>query len=289
MVFLFLSILCSTIIFLLFKIFPSKNVNTFSAIVINYFTASICGYLLFTDTLEWSHLSKAGWLPNAIFLGLTFIFLFNMMALTAQRLGASVSSIANKMALVVPVIFAITYYGDEISTIKVIGICLSLAGIYLAILKKGNQKDRIDYSKIWLPIVVFIGSGFVDTFLKYNQEFHLKDDSNASKLFSGITFGVAFTIGLLMMLFSKEKRRLNLNTIIAGLVLGVVNFGSIYFLIEIFNHTSLESSLVFPINNVAVVILTTIGSILFFSERFSLINKIGIALCVGSILLISYA
>ena len=287
MIYLFLSILCSTLIFIIFRSFEKFKVDTFSAIVINYLVAGSVGIVISDVNLSTETILQAPWVTNAIILGFFFISLFYIMATTAQKLGASVASIANKMALVVPVLFAIFYYNDSYNWVKISGILIALIGIYLSTVKPKTENKTFDKKLLFIPLLLFLGSGFIDTFIKYTQEFHLQEDANASKLFSSTIFATAFTIGLLVTLIRKGKGLAHLQTWIGGFILGIINYGSIYFLILTFNHSKLESSVVFPINNMGVVIFTTLLSFFLFQERFSRKNKFGVALSLLSIALIA--
>lgn len=289
MIYLFLSILCSAAIFIIFKSFEKFKVNTFTAIVVNYFIAGVTGFATLGETPTLEKITSAPWFVNSLILGVVFISLFNIMAITAQKLGASVASIANKMALIIPVIFAIFYYNDAINATKIIGIVLALFGVYLSTHKTKVEGKKIDKKLLLIPIILFLGSGFIDTFLKYNQEAYLNANVFDAKLFPAITFLTAFIIGVAVMTADKTKRDFSKNTLIGGVILGVINYGSIFFLISIFNHTDLESSIVFPINNMGVVLATAIASLLIFREQFSLKNKIGILVSLIALLLIIFS
>lgn len=287
MIYLFLSILCSTAIFIVFRSFERFKIDTFSAIVVNYLVAGSVGIAISDVTLSYSTMLQSNWSANGLILGILFISLFYIMATTAQKLGASVASIANKMALVVPVVFAIVYYGDSYNFLKIAGVVLALIGIYLATVKPKMEKKSFDWKLFLIPLILFLGSGFIDTFIKYTQEYYLQESENDSKLFSSLIFITAFCIGVFITLLRKGKGLNHLPTWLGGIVLGLINYGSIYFLILTFNTSQLESSVVFPINNMGVVILTTLLSYSLFQERFSKKNKLGVALSVLAILMIS--
>lgn len=289
MIYLILSILCSAAIFIIFKSFDRFKVNTFTAIVINYFIAGVTGFATLGEAPSLTKIAYAPWLFNSIVLGVVFISLFNVMAVTAQKLGASVASIANKMALIIPVSFAIFYYQDEVNAVKIIGIALALLGVYLSTYKTKVEGHKIDKRLFVIPIILFLGSGFIDTFLKYNQDAYLNTKSFDTKLFPAMTFLTAFIIGVVLMLVDKSKRSYTKNTLIGGVVLGVINYGSIFFLIQIFNHTSLESSVIFPINNIGVVLATAVASLIIFKEQFSLKNKVGIFVSIVALSLIIFS
>jgi drug/metabolite transporter (DMT)-like permease len=286
LIYLLLSIACSSLIFLIFRSFKQFKVQRFPAIVLNYLVAAAFGYGLNAKHIQVGSFLEANWLPNALILGVIFIILFNVMALTTERLGASVGSIANKMALVVPVVFAIIYYGDSVSALKIMGVILALLGIVLSSLKPKTFKKDFHKSDLWLPFILLIGSGFIDTFVKYTEEYSINSRSDA-QLFSATIFFTAFIIGILSAIFRSEKHFFQLRNLIGGAVLGLVNFGSIYFLLETFRSAGLQSSVVFPINNVGVVLLTSGFSFWLFKERYSRMNQLGIFCAVMAVILIS--
>ena len=289
MIYLLLSILCSTSIFIIFKAFEKYKVDNFLAIVINYLIATLTGFLAVETVPSISEISESSWFINSLILGFFFITLFNIMAVTAQKLGPSVASVANKMALIIPVIFAVFYYNDSLTAFKLIGILFALIGIYLTTIKPKAIKSKVNWKLLFIPAVLFLGSGFIDTFIKYNQETHLNDNTDASKLFSSLIFLTALVLGVLVLLFKKKSSSFNWATLIGGLILGIVNYGSIYFIIQAFNVSNLETSVVFPLNNMGVVILTCLLSFVLFKEKFSRLNKLGIAFSILAILLISFS
>ncbi len=289
MIYLLLSILCSTSIFIVFRSFERFKIDTFSAIVVNYLIAGSVGILISDVQLSFTRMLQSPWSINGLILGVFFISLFYIMATTAQKLGASVASIANKMALVVPVVFAIVYYGDSYNLLKIAGVLVALIGIYLATVKPKVEKKSFDWKLFFIPFILFLGSGFIDTFIKYTQEYYLQESENDSKLFSSLIFITAFCIGIVITVIRKGKGLNHLPTWLGGIALGLINYGSIYFLILTFNNSQLESSVVFPINNMGVVIFTTLLSYFLFQERFSVKNKLGVALSILAILMISFS
>ncbi len=283
MIYLILSILCSSSIFLIFKYFQIFKVKNFEAIVINYLCAGLIGIIHNRELMTLEPLLNSEWTANGIFLGIVFISLFNVMALTAQRNGASVAAIANKMALVIPVCFAIIYYNDSVTVLKAVGIILALIGVYLSSVKSNTTKLS---KSLLLPLILFLGSGFIDTFLNYTQVNDLKTESD-SKLFTALTFLTAFLAGTLVLLVKRQIHKIQLKSILAGIILGLINYGSIYFIIQCLALSGLESSVVFPINNVSVVLVTSAIAIALFKEQLSFKNKIGVIVSVLAIIFIS--
>lgn len=286
---LLLSIIASTFIFVLFRLFARYSINTLQAIVVNYFVACTCGIIGYQNSIEISAIPKYDWFYYTVALGALFIIVFNLMATTTQRSGLSVVSVATKMALVIPIGFGLWYYQEPLGPFKAIGIILALAAVYLVSVK--NRSGVILQNRnLMFPVLVFFGSGLIDTSLNFLQNDFIKDKS-LIPLFSSTIFMTAGVIGIMVLVVQKIKGVLFLEykNIIAGVVLGIPNYFSIYFLVKALRSNLLDSSGIFTINNVAIVIISTLLGIVFFKEQLSLKNWIGIILAVISIALVSLA
>lgn len=219
-------------------------------------------------------------------IGFLFIFVFNVMAKTSQKIGVSVASVATKMSLVIPVMFSLFLYDEKLGLLKIIGIILALVAVYFASVKERSIK--LNKEVIILPLLLFLGSGAIDTSIKYAQETQL--ENNELPLFSATVFASAALVGLVFILIrsSKEPLRINIKNILAGIALGVPNYFAIFFLLRSLQNDALTSATIFTINNVAVVLFSTLLGILLFKEKISPKNWGGIALAVISILLVAF-
>lgn len=285
MIDLALSVLCSSLIFVIFKLFSTYKVNTLLAIVTNYVVACSCGLLLSPRSMGFLELAQQSWFLGTVLLGILFILIFNIMAKSSQINGVGVTSVATKMSLVVPVIFAVLYYKDILSLLQVLGIGLALIAVYLASIKKESR--QLNKSHLWLPLLVFLGSGAIDTSIKFVQEGYLNDSEYP--IFSSTVFGAAALSGISFILFRriKEPVQLNLRSALGGICLGIPNYFSIFFLLRALNNDTLNSSSIFTINNVAIVLFSTLLGILLFKERLDLKNWLGVAFAVISIVLVA--
>ncbi|GGW65050.1 EamA-like transporter family protein [Winogradskyella epiphytica] len=283
MIYLLLSILSSTAIFVVFKLIKKYDIDTLQVIVVNYFTAFTCGALLYSGNIQPSEIIESDWFVAAIGLGFLFITIFNVMALTAQKNGLSVASVASKMSVIIPIVFGIYVFNESASLQKITGIVLALFAVYLTSLKK---KDHTVLTKsIYLPIILFLGSGVIDTSINYFAP------SDNIPLFSATIFAMAALIGLVIVGINllKTKRRFKLKSLPAGITLGIVNYGSIHFLLMALRAENTESSTLFTINHIAILALSTLIGLLLFKEDISQKNWIGIILALISILLVTLA
>lgn len=286
MIYILLSILFNALLFVIFKLFDKYKVDTFQAIVFNYFFAFTVAY--FSSEIKFSIIEtpKQDWFFGALILGFLFITFFNVTALTAQKLGLSVVAVAGKMSVVIPVLFGIIAYNESSGSYKVIGIILALIAVYYTSVK---EQIVIDKAYLYLPIILFFGSGVLDTTLKYVERNYVA--ANETSVYLSVIFLVAGIIGIISMLYllSIKKKKLSFKNFIAGIILGVPNYFAMYFLLKALQTKDLDSSTVFTINNVSIVLISTILGLLVFSEKISKKNLFGIILAIISIVLITLA
>ena len=107
MIYLALSILSSTLIFVVFKLFDVYKIQTLYAIITNYVVACTVGFFLYDGPVGINDLTGKPWFIGPVLLGVLFIVIFNLMARTAQVSGVSVASIATKMSLAIPVVMGV--------------------------------------------------------------------------------------------------------------------------------------------------------------------------------------
>lgn len=286
MIYLALSVLSSTLIYVVFKTFDKNNINVLNALVLNYLTAFVLGFSLQTTDVQLYDLTSFNWFIPAACLGIFFICIFYLMAMTTQKHGMSVVSVASKMSLSIPVIFVIFYYNEGITIIKVLGIILALISVYLV---SSKPKDDVKFNpkQLLLPFGVFLGSGIIETSIKVLQNDYVP--SVETPVFSASIFLFAALTGIVIFIirFLKSKTLITAKDIIAGILLGIPNYFSIYFLIEALRNPNFDSSIVFVMNNVSIVILSTVLGILLFKEYLLRRNKIGVLIAIISIILVA--
>ena len=76
--------------------------------------------------------------------------------------------------------------------------------------------------------------------------------------------------------------------IIGGIILGIPNYISIVYLLKALGTDGIESSTAFTVNNVGIVVLSTLLGLFLFHERLSLKNWLGVFIAVLSVYLVFY-
>ena len=281
MIWLLYSIACSTIIFLLFKWMDQKGVHTLTTIVINYAMAATFGWLQSGAGMPQAVLPPWWW--SALTIGALFVGMFVLIAATAQRVGVSVATVANKMSLVIPVVAGVFLFGDALGALRIVGVLLALVAVFLVAHRPGSGPSGT--RQWWLPVLLFVGSGFMDTLIKYTESYLLPAGESAGFL------AVCFAVALLCALGYSALQggiRLSGSNVGYGIALGLVNYGSIWFFVQALTYSGLATSVVFPVNNMAIVGASAVLAWLMFKERLSRVNVLGIGLAVVAIAIIAW-
>ena len=276
-----LSIFSSTIIFVIFKLFKKFEIDTFQAIVFNYFTAGVIGFSLYGHTWNNSALEQNSWMLYSILSSFLFIFLFFTMGRSSQENGVASTSIAVKMSMAFSLVLLILYHAEVPSLLKVIGIILAFIGVFFVSVPEDKTAEKSKY--LWMLIVLFFGSGALDFVLNYVQENKL--DVLSPSLFTAFSLGGAGIIGVLILLLKllQGSTKLALKNAVAGIVLGIPNFFSIYFLLLSYTTTGWSDSTVLALTNVSVVLLSAIFGLLIFKEKTTWRKIIGLIAAILAI------
>jgi len=293
-VYLLVSIISTSSLFVLFKGFERFNINTLQAIVVNYWTAIAIGYLTTDSPLVFADSIDKAWFVHAAWLGLLFIVFFHLIAFASQRIGVAVTTTSNKMAVVIPIVVGVFFYGESAIWYKVLGILCALVALYL--ITKPIEKSTVKKSFLILilPVILFAGGGAMDVALNYVQKdiiqgFYVGEQAELETAwFSTSIFICAAVLGTLVVLFQllKGKLKINLRSIVAGIILGIPNYTSIYFLLRAIDTKVLGASALFPIANVGGILFATVASMIIFKEKLSRHNWFGVVLSVIGIFLI---
>lgn len=285
MIALLISIITSSFIFVIFKLFEKYQIDTFQAIVYNYVAALICGLTFFGH--EWNPLAleEPSWIPGVILCALLFISLFVLMGISSQKNGIAATSVAVKMSMALSVGAMLFLYKEPLSALKIAGIILAITGVILVSIEQPKESTSKKY--VWMLAVLFTGSALLDVALNYSQHFLL--GALSPSLFSAFGFGLAGLFGsvILGIRFRNKTTIFSPRHVIAGIILGIPNFFSIYLLLLAYETAPISDSSIVTIINISVVCLSTIFGYFLFKEKLSPRKWLGISAAILAIILIS--
>jgi drug/metabolite transporter (DMT)-like permease len=202
-----------------------------------------------------------------------------------KKMALRSTTIASKMSLVIPTLLAVYLYDETFSLQKTTGLLMALAAVYLSARGGNNRSSESGWT---LPLLVFAGAGLVDASIKYTQNV-FTDNEGSSSYFSLVFFSAA-VIGSYILLFSKNKSLASnkFSNIIAGIILGVFNFISLYFMIAALQEFHEDSGKAFILINSGVVLLNFLLSIILFHENKNKQSWFGVVLAIVAIIILSH-
>jgi uncharacterized membrane protein len=283
--YLFASIISATLFGISFKIIAIKKINAFQAIIVNYFVAGSLGFLMTNSGITPLTVFHQPWIYFGVGLGIVFISSLFVIAETTGKYGISVAQVAQRMSVVIPISLAILFYSDKITIFKIIGIVLAIMAVYFVSHKESGNKNADKYWWVF-PLIIFVASGIIDSSINHVQGHLLK--GNDLDVFLSTIFSTAFAFGSIVLLYQLiiKKNKFQWIALPAGVILGLINFSTMFFLANALGSGLLESSALFPINNLSILTLSTIVSVVVFKEKLSSKNWIGIGLSLLAIFML---
>ena len=288
---LMLAVVCTAGLLIIFRAFPAAQINPLHAIAVNYGVAAAWGWSFAggpTALLDSAHLP---WVAAGALGGLGFIFIFRLTATSTVEWGMATTSVASKLSLVIPSgILLALHPTDHPNALKLAGMACALPAVVLSSWPEPGAGPR---GRWWIPLALFFGGGAVDLlFAWYGGAEHMTSPEHPY-LFAALPFTTAFFTGLLVLGAERarsirttgEPVRWSWRDVAGGLVLGTVNFGSLYFLLESYARVDLDRSAIVPVLNLGVVVLSATVGFLLFGERVRRTHAFGLALGVLAILL----
>lgn len=292
MFFLWLSIGCTVAVYLLFRVFGRHDIDVLPAIIYNYFTCAVLGHLL----AEKPMVVYAQEIPEAQFyfallMGAAFICVFYTMGRTTNLIGVSASTIVSRMSMVIPAAYSVIWLGEKLNGMKILGIVVALIAIYFTVSpERKNEKGPAEKKRLRLTFIIlsFFGVGLVDTLLKISQIHFLGTRPDIT--YVGLIYNAAFIAGLIFYLLSGEswKHLLRWKNLAGGIVLGLFNYYGIVFIYKALTESSMGGSIIFPINSVGTVAVSTLMAVILFREKLSYKRLAGLFLALAAIVLIGW-
>jgi drug/metabolite transporter (DMT)-like permease len=205
------------------------------------------------------------------------------MGVSTRNAGAGATSVAAKMSVVLPAAYSIVFLKEPVLLWQLLGMALSLFCVYL--MKPDGGQTQENKNAFWVLVLVFIGSGMVDTGLNIVKN-HYGQVVNDYKL-STVVFGSAGVIGFIILLFFYKGKKPGIREIVGGMVLGSTNYLSLLAMFGGIGFYKGSTAWFFAVNNIGVVALSTLVSVLFFQEKINRMGYVGLALSAIAIVLMN--
>lgn len=281
MITLILSIICSVAVSVFLKVARTRNIDVAQAIAMNYVVATALCLILFRPTPATLLTSATPWWVLAA-LGLLLPVIFLAMAAAVREAGIVLSDAAQRLSLFIPLIASFLIFGEALSFNKASGIAVALTALVLLLVPRSANQSRFDGRSgkaAFYLLCVWIGYGVIDVLFKQL--------ARSGAAFSNSLLVAFILAGVVIFTWLLAKRtQWHLPSLKGGIVLGLLNFGNIYFYVSAHQQFPKNPTLVFSAMNIGVISAGTLIGAGFFKERLSIFNAVGILFAVAAIILL---
>lgn len=278
MLFLILSVICSVTVGVIFKIARTYKTPSAQIVACNYVFALALCYLFFSPDLTvldsfspWKILIPLGFLMPVVFL---------FLAASIKHMGIAKTDVAQRLSLIISIIGASLFFGEQFSGLKLTTLMFGFPAIILILDKPNENKE----SKWIYPALVLFGFGVID--LLFKQIALTSSLPFTTSLF--VLFSISLVIMVLIngyeILFANTK--MDLKSIIFGGLVGIFNFGNIFFYLKAHQAFAQNPSTVFAGMNMGVIMIGSLVGIFVFKEKVTKLNLIGLLLALFAVIFI---
>ncbi|WP_040940385.1 EamA family transporter [Xanthomonas campestris] len=284
--FLLFAVVCSVLVSVVLKLLPRYRLDAAQAITWNYATAALLAWLTLHPSLDTLSAPTTPWL--ALFaLAVALPSIFMLLARAVATAGIVRTDIAQRLSLLLSLAAAFTLFGEPVNAWKLAGLGLGLLAI-VCILQRPRQVTGTDSAPAsigwpWLA-GVWLGFALIDLLLK-----HIAQAGTPSLTSLTLCFALA---GVLMLGLQVVRRggvaRLSFRNLLAGVLLGALNFGNILCYVRAHQLLPHSPATVFASMNLGVVILGALVGKLAFGERIGRRGWVGLLLAAPAIAAIAW-
>ncbi len=285
MLYLILSILFSVLLLVNFRLHEKWKVNTNVAILLNYPVCFLTGWFHQLDAIpfNWPPIGQS---VAILLLGVGFVITFLFSGISTQKNGMAVTSLANNLSLVIPVLFGLFLMSQssKLSITVIVGLLLAFVAIYLFNPAINKNENKGSYGAL---IAVFVGYGLTNTTFSYlNASLSLQVGGTISFMLMALIGSIVAAFIVLNYQLLTNQLIINRQSIVAAIPLGLPNFFSFYFLLKALDYYKSDLAIVLPVYNIGVIALTALVAWLFFKEKLSNNQLIGLLIGITSIILL---
>lgn len=277
--YLLASVLCSVTVSVLLKLARRYDIDIRQAITVNYAVAAALCWLVFTPAPQQFMNNAMPW-PVLVALGVLLPTVFLAMANSVRHSGIVRTDAAQRLSLFIPLMAAFLLFGDELTLRKAAAIALAFGALFCLLRRRPNAgaaSGASPSSTTWIwPLAVWLGYGVIDIMFKQL--------ARADTAFTGGLLVSFILAGLLLLAYLLWRRvRWVSSNILAGVLLGLVNFGNILTYVRAHQSLPKHPSLVFATMNMGVITLGALVGVVLFREPLNRLNLFGLGLAMVAI------
>lgn len=283
MIYLILTILCSSSITLLFRYTEKKDINKYGVLCTNYIVC-IASSLYFTgygsDIIPSGHEGMLA-LKLGLINGVMYLAGLVLNQRNVKVNGPIMTATFSRLGLLIPISGSIIFLGERPTGIKILGILLAVLAIIYVSSSRGKEKVSSNGFKVkaWLIVMLAVSgsSGFITKIFQHNGS-SLWDNQ-----FLLYTFIMAFILCTILLV--KSGKKLRLSDVLYGIAIGIPNYYSSLFELKALNQ--IPAFIVFPSTSICTILVISLLSMAIFKERITKKQLVSIFIIMIALVLLN--
>lgn len=279
MIFLLLAIVCSSSIGVLIHFNERKGYDRFWVMTSNYWIATLLGFVLSGQGfIRLNHLE----LSLAIAGGIVFVLGFLVIMVSIHQKGLAIPVTIMRLSVIFPVLISVLFWGEHFSFYQLLAFILTLMTIAFFAYRE-NMKQTLDYmKKNWFVIFALILIlGTADTLVRALEYY------GEQQKFAGYLTILFFSAAIITTFISLYRiKKITLFSVGMGVLLGIPNYLTSHFLLKALNQY--DAIVVFPLFNLSIILISVFIGVLWFNERLTFGEKLGVIFSIPAIVLINF-
>ena len=200
----------------------------------------------------------------------------------------SYTTVLGSLSMIIPALSGAVLWNEKISAVQIVGIAMMAVCFVLSAELRGDEKKA---TLRWLLycMIAFFCTGAIGVMQKWHQNTQYKDELDA---FLVVAFAFSFVFSIVTALICRKKepkdaegKRLTtplplLLMCLAGVGIALCNKLNLYL------SGAMDSAIFFPVFNGAILLLVTLVAVVFFKEKLTVKQWIGMAVGAAAVILL---
>ena len=278
MLFLFLSVLSSSLISVMMRLGEKKRISVMGMFVINYLVCTVLS-CLFAGRIAFYTARPGIGLAMGLGTAAGFLFLvsFMLLQLNIEKNGMAMASTFMKLGVVVSTLIAVFVFHEKPRMPQVLGIFLAAVSILLI---HTDHTDQAEARRKWLLPVLLVCGGVTDSMANV---FDKVGNEAVRDYYLFYTFAAALLCASAAMLARHE--RIGREELLEGILVGIPNYFSTRFLL--LSLASLPAVIVYPAVSVDTIVMVSLFGLLLFGEGLSRRKLLAMGLILLALILLN--
>ena len=278
MISLCLAILSSSLVSIIMRLSGKRITNNVGMLAMNYIVCTLLAGITggFAELGQPVSDATGVVLAMSVFNGAVYLAGFVLMQISIRRNGVVLSSVFQKLGLLVAMAVSVCIYKEVPTLLQGIGFLLAICAIIVMNYRKSGETAGDKAGLIWMLLACGMANAMSQVFAELGRP-------ELQGTFLMVTFGSALVLCLALMV--SKKQRIGIWEFVFGALIAVPNFFSSHFILGALE--TLSAVVVQPVYNVGSILVVTLAGLLAFRERLSRQQWIGVGVIVTALVLLN--